>query len=50
MKFKFVCNYNSDYNIYTIAKDICNIDNEFDMTYGNDYTHLIIFNSYNGKI
>lgn len=50
MKFKIVCNYNTDYNIYNISKDIWNFDNKYDMTYGDDYTHLIIFNEYKGKI
>lgn len=44
MKIKFVCNYNSDVNIYNIVNDIWNMDGEHDLTYGNDYTHLIIFN------
>lgn len=46
MKIKFVCNWNSDYNIYNIVNDIWNIDEEYELTYGDDYTHLIIFNKY----
>jgi hypothetical protein len=50
MKFKVTCAYNSDFNIYSIVNDIWNIDGKYDLTYGDDYTHLIIFNSPNCRI
>lgn len=46
MIIKIVCNWNSDYNIYNIVNDIWNINNDYELTYGDDYTHLIIFNRY----
>lgn len=45
MKFKVVSNYNSDYNLYNLANDIWNIDNKYELTYGEDYDILIIFNN-----
>lgn len=50
MKFKFVCNWNTDYNIYKICDDIWNIDNKYELTYGDDYSHLIIFNDYDKNL
>lgn len=50
MKYKVVCNYNNDNNIYHIVNDIWNIDNKYELTHGNDYDYLIIFNAYNGNI
>ena len=47
---KFVCNYNSDYNIYNLVNDVWNIDGKHHLTYGNDYTHLIIFNKYDKNL
>lgn len=50
MRFKVVCNWNSDYNIYRIFNDIWNIDEKYDLTYEDDYTHLLVFNEYKGEI
>jgi hypothetical protein len=47
MKIKFVAYWNSDYNIYSIINDIWNVTGEYNdiLTYGNDYTHLVVLNS-----
>jgi hypothetical protein len=49
MKLKFVAYWNDDYNIYSFINDIWNIDGEYDnyLTYGDDYTHLVILNKVN---
>jgi len=46
MKIKFVAYWNSDYEIYNFINDIWNIDGVYDniLTYGNDYTHMVILN------
>lgn len=47
MKIKVVCNYMGDDQIYHICNDMWNMRGEHDLTWGDDYTHLIIFNDYN---
>lgn len=44
MKFKFIAYWSSDYDIYKFVNDIWNINGEHELTYGNDYTHLVVFN------
>jgi hypothetical protein len=49
MKIKFIAYWNSDYNIYSFINDIWNIDGKYNdiITYGNDYTHLVVLNKSN---
>ena len=52
MKIKFAGYWNNDYNIYLIINDIWNIDGSFSevLTYGDDYTHLVIMNYVNKSL
>ena len=47
IKIKFVAYWNSDYNIYSFVNDIWNINGSYseNITYQDDYTHLVILNS-----
>ena len=51
MKIKFIAGWNTDYNIYSFVNDIWNMDGLYDdvLTYGDDYTHLVIFNGVNNS-
>jgi hypothetical protein len=40
--FKVISDYDSDYNMYCFFNDIWNLDNKHNLTYSDDYTHLIL--------
>lgn len=52
MKIKFIGYWNGDYEIYSFVNDIWNMDGLYDniLTYGDDYTHLVIFNMVNNSL